>query len=766
MAASLFRGGQRSLGIPRGGRFARGIDPAVHPFRPLRRTVLALLGACLVLSGVRAEVSPPPPLRSAAEVLALAPEAAASELPVAIRGVVTAAEPDWNGKFILQDASGGVFISHVGVSPTAGEIIEVTGFSRPGSFAPVVRAVKLTKGGLASLPPARQVSAERLLAGVEDGQRVEISGLVRAVGVTPTRKLQVEVSVGAYRVRVFPKLPPQVDPQSLIAAKVRVRGTVTMAFNAALHQLTAVNLFVPTAEDFLVEQAETHPPFSQPAVAIRDIARYRADASLGERIHVRGAVTLQRFGLDLFVQDGTGGLHIQTSQPQQLPPGRIVEAVGFVEFVDYQPVLKDAVLRPVDGNEPPLAAREIPFEELRNGLHPAEFILLRGRLLARSVRPVQREAGPFSGVRVVCTIQNADATFTAECETPQESSALTLVSLGATVELAGVAKYDTGDDGKMRTLNLLLPNPGSVRVLTYPSWFTAERMIVGFIIISVVLAGVVAWLLTIAKKNAMLSAAIAEREKAQHELQAAHDQLEQRVQERTEQLQHEMGARKAAEVEFRAVLTERTRLAQELHDGLEQTLTGIALQLDTAARLFATKPAEARPPLELARDFLRQSQLELRQSLWALRSRELDQFDLAEAIAITCRQVAAGSAVTVECETLGERQRLPEIVEENLLRITQEALTNVIKHSGATLALVRLAFTPDQVTLSIKDNGSGLAPDRVAANGDRHFGLLGMSERAKRFGARLDISGPLGEGTTVQVSLKLSAAAPRDAAVL
>ncbi len=719
------------------------------------------LGAFAPIAAL-AETDARPRLTKASEVLALSPDTARQEIPVTVRGVVTAAEPDWNGKFTVQDDSGGVYISHVGLQPPVGALVEVIGVSRPGAFAPVVRADKVSKLGVAALPPARQVSIERLMAGVEDCQRVEISGVVRSVGVTATRKLEADVSLGGYRVRVFPKLPPQVDPQSLIAAKVRVRGTVTMSFNAAIRQLTAVNLFVPTAEDFVVEQVETHPPFAQPAVAIRDIARYRADASLGERIHVRGAVTLQRIGLDLFVQDGTGALQIQTTQAMHAPLGRTVAAVGFIEFVDYQPVLKDAVVRPIDTNDTPLAPREVPFEELRNGLHPAEYIVMRGRLLARSVRPVQRETGPFSGSRVLCTIQNADATFTAECETPHESSALTLIPLGALVEVSGIAKYDTGDDGKMRTLNLLLPTPASARVLENPSWFTAERMIVGFVVISVILAGTIAWLLTIAKKNAMLNVAISEREKAQRELQSAHDLLEQRVKERTEQLKVEMGARKAAEVEFRAVLSERTRLARELHDGLEQTLTGIALQLDTATRLLPHKPAEARSPVEFARDFVRQSQLELRQSIWALRSRELDQFDLAEALAITCRQVAAGGSVAVECETIGSRRRLPEVVEENLLRITQEALTNVLKHSGATLALVRLTFATDHATLLIKDNGRGLATEQVDANRDRHFGLIGMAERAKRVGARLDISGPRGEGTTVHVTVPYDAASSHD----
>jgi signal transduction histidine kinase len=213
--------------------------------------------------------------------------------------------------------------------------------------------------------------------------------------------------------------------------------------------------------------------------------------------------------------------------------------------------------------------------------------------------------------------------------------------------------------------------------------------------------------------------------------------------------------RKTAQLEFRAVLTERTRLARELHDTLEQALTGIALQLDTAAKLFQRNPADASERLELARGFLKQSQLELRRSIWDLRSRELEQFDLAEALSIGSRQITAGTEIRVEVETVGERKPLPEIVEESLLRIGQEAVTNVVKHSGATLVTIRLTFGPDTVSLEIKDNGSGLVAEQIAARGERQFGLLGMSERAKRLGGRLDVSGSPGEGTTVRAIVSL-----------
>ncbi len=754
--ASLFRGGQTVLGIGGGGPNF----PGTRPFHPTPKTALsvlvATLGLLLCVPAAHADEPAPRTLRTAAEALALPPAVAMTHLPVAVRGIVTAAEPDWGGKFFVQDESGGIFVSNAGRQPAVGDLVDVNGVSGPGAFAPVISNARWTKVGTAPLPEARQATIERLMAGVEDSQRVEITGLVRAAYFAPTRKLLVEVSLGAYRIRVFPKLPPQLNPESLIAAKVTVRGTAATSFNAALRQLTAVNLFVPTVEDFVVEQPEARPPFEEPTVKLRDIARYRRNVSLGERVHVRGTVSLQRVGQDFYLQDDTGGLHLESQQHlPALAPGDTVEAVGFLEFINFQPVLKDAVYRRTQDPSKPIIGRPVPFAELRDGQHPAELIVMRGKLLDRSTRPVRRENGAFAGQRITCTIQTPDLTFTAECEEATDGARITAVPLGSQVEVHGVATFENGDDGKLKGLTLLLPDANSLVVLDTPSWFTAERLHIGLAIVCVLLAGLAAWSLSIAKKNAMLSFLIAERQKAERELQQAHDHLEERVRERTEQLKVEMTARRTAELEFRAVLSERTRLARELHDTLEQALTGIALQLDTAAKLFSRHPEDASQRLELARGFLRQSQLELRRSIWDLRSRELDQFDLAEALTMSSRQVATGTPLHVDVAITGERRRLPEIVEENLLRIGQESMTNVVKHSGATRVVLRLEFGPHSVALEIRDNGSGLDCGRMGGREDHQFGLLGMSERAKRLGGRFDISGTPGEGTTVRVVIPL-----------
>jgi signal transduction histidine kinase len=141
--------------------------------------------------------------------------------------------------------------------------------------------------------------------------------------------------------------------------------------------------------------------------------------------------------------------------------------------------------------------------------------------------------------------------------------------------------------------------------------------------------------------------------------------------------------------------------------------------------------------------------------VWDLRCRALEQFDLAGALRASARQITNGTSMRVELETKGPARPLPEVVEENLLRIGQEALTNVIKHSRAPLARIELEFGLKQVALQIRDNGIGFAPENAVGPNEGHFGLLGMSERAKRFKGHLKVVSAPGEGTTVRVEIPL-----------
>jgi signal transduction histidine kinase len=699
---------------------------------------------------VRSEV-----LTNAAQVLSLPAEQAAQRIPARVTGVVTVAEETWDGRFFIQDESCGVFIEFISKShPEPGDLVEVTGDTHPGAYAPIISARGWNKVGTRPLPEPRKVPIEKIMSGVEDSQRVEVIGVVRSV-VPGKARLDVEISSGGYRLHVFCSSLTGVEPQNLIGAAVRVRGTAAASFNATLRQLLSVAIFAPCPGDFIVEEKEMLNPFEKPVLPLTAIAQYRRDLVPGERVHVKGIVTLQRPGEDIFLAGEKGGLHVRSRQSQVFAIGEVVEAVGFPEVENFHPVLQDAVFRATKESRVPIQPKPVPLQEIRKGLHHAELITLPAKLIDRSFRAGGLRNDGKQWTRTVLMLQQEDLVFTAEAETSGSETALNQIPIGSTIEVTGICSTETGEDKKLKSLQMLMPNAKSFQVLRKPSWWTPQRLLIASAALVIVSVLGASWTVRVTRRNAILHGLICEKEKAQTELQQAHDLLEERVKERTAQLKFQITARKESELQFKAVLSERTRLAQELHDTLEQTLTGIGLQLDTTSKLFQGRPEVANHHLGLARELVTQSQVDVRRSIWDLRSRALEQFDLPGAMVTSSKQLADGANIQIEVTAHGRMRPLPETVEENLLRIAQEAMTNIIKHSHATNATVELDYGAKNVVLRIKDDGRGFRQDQCPGPGNGHFGLLGISERVKRLGAELSIQSEPENGTLITVHVAL-----------
>jgi signal transduction histidine kinase len=697
-------------------------------------------------------------LTNAVDIISLPAEEAARSRKVSVTGIVTAADPALLGRFFVQDSTGGVFVDNFnGRRPEPGTVIQVTGITHPGAYAPIITAPTVRQIGTAALPAAQPVAIEALMSGAEDSQRIEISGVVREARVDGSR-LTADLVSGGYRFRAYAPATPGLQPKALIAAQVLVRGTAAEAHNRSLRQLVAVELYVPRAEDFVIQNPEAVNPLEEPVVPLHTLAQYRRGNSLNHRVHVRGVVTFQRLGESVFLQDATGGLQVQSPQLTPFSAGEVVEAVGFPGLDQYLPVLQDAALQGTHEPVVTVTPKEVSIDELLAGLHHADFVSLKGKLINRTMSQQGPQGTASGNGRTTVVLQSSNVVFSAEADGLGVQSKLAAIPLGSIVQISGICLTEIDSDGKVKSFRILVDRPGEVRVLQKPSWLTPQRLLIVLGIVSSVSLVIVAWTLMVSRKNAALNFQIGEREKAQRALQEAHDQLEERVKERTEQLKFQITARKEAELEFKAVLTERTRLAQELHDTVEQTLTGIALQLETAAKLHGKKPESALSHLELARSLMAKSQLEMRRSVWDLRRRAVEQFDLPGALQETFRQITQGAGLQVELNTRGESRALPEVVEENLLRICQEALTNVIKHAVASKVSVELEFNSTNVVLQVTDNGRGFDPEHCVGPKDGHFGLLGMSERAKRIDGRFTVLSNPQSGTMVRLEVPIEPA--------
>lgn len=199
-----------------------------------------------------------------------------------------------------------------------------------------------------------------------------------------------------------------------------------------------------------------------------------------------------------------------------------------------------------------------------------------------------------------------------------------------------------------------------------------------------------------------------------------------------------------------AIVIERNRMARDIHDTLAQGLTGIIVQLDAAgdakARgLLEESEEHVARASELARDSLG----EARRSVRALRPQALEEKPLPRALEDLFRKMTAGTLLRFEFASSGAMRALPPEWEENLLRIGQEVLTNVLRHAEATLFKTALHFTPGGFSMEFSDDGRGFD---TTGNHDG-FGLTGIRERVGGMAGKLLIRSAPGEGTAVRIVL-------------
>ncbi len=204
--------------------------------------------------------------------------------------------------------------------------------------------------------------------------------------------------------------------------------------------------------------------------------------------------------------------------------------------------------------------------------------------------------------------------------------------------------------------------------------------------------------------------------------------------------------------EAASILEERNRMAREIHDTLAQAFTGILAQVGAAKQVLTDDVEATQAHLDLIKELARTGLTEARRSVVALRPQLLEEGSLQSALHRLVAQIrAAAMDTTLHYEIEGAVYSLPTEVENNLLRMGQEALTNAIKHANADEIRVGLVYDRDQVCLRVRDNGQGFGVGNIPAS--EGFGLLGMSERAERIGAQLTIRSQPGQGTEIIVTV-------------
>jgi signal transduction histidine kinase len=405
--------------------------------------------------------------------------------------------------------------------------------------------------------------------------------------------------------------------------------------------------------------------------------------------------------------------------------GERMEVAGFVDTTSGIAALSEAVTRRLGTAELPTAklvtAGELMLPGMAGRVEPVVKMDHSGCLVR--VRGLLRQIERRSSEGIWSMLIESDGVlFRAQMPGPFITPKPTWRE-GSEVAVTGVCEleFSPREPGTNSPLvsgfKLWLRNPDDVAIVKGPPWWTPQRLGVALGGTGMVLALALVWSLLLHRK-----------------------------------VEQQMGII-SSKLRSETIHTERNRLAQDLHDTLEQQLVGVALQLDDAEELIRKDPDLANEVVSLARRMLSHTRMEARRSVWDLRSQVLESEGLVPALEALARGVASPSGPSVVVRTDGADRSFPLETEFQLLRVAQEALANALKHARAKRIVISLERAGESTRLTIADDGEGFSAVALNRTDGSHFGVLGMYERAERIGGVLTIARNPDGGCSVALTL-------------
>lgn len=649
-------------------------------------------------------------LTNATQVRALTVVEAKRHFPVQLHGVVLGQVDPGGRALVLYDGSSCIYL--IGpqklISPMReGDQVVVEGVSGPGQFAPIVVVRKLNKVGRGKIPRPKRVTFAQMLSGSLDAQWVEITGIVRECNPSKGNPWQSDMVLETDAHRLEVRINNRLKPGAYVDAKITLRGFCFSQENDN-RQLTSPMLYVPHNAPVQVDDPSAADPYKLPLRSVRSLFQFEPHSCYEYWVRLRGVVTYYRPGKFLCIRDGDAGLRVECSQTKPLQPGDEVDVVGFPALGNYAPVLEDAVFKKDTISAPPSPV--LLTNSASALLHDQDLVCLNARLIER----VRADSGwdllfDWNHERIKGML-----------ELPKNQPLPSSWRDGSEIRVTGICSIISDQNAPISgawepsAFALLLRSPADLRVIRMASWWTESRIIQGLGILSVFLASIIGVIIFAARRRL-------------HE-QAMH--------------------RSQAEREFSAILNERNRIAREIHDTVAQGLGAISMRLELAKKQLLPGANGAASDLALAHSLVRSTLAETRNSVWHLHSQVLDTADLATALGDVLRVLTEETDIQSEFSVRGESQRLPPVVENNLLRAGQEAITNAVKHAQPRKISVTLDFLDRMVRLRVCDDGKGF-DSKKPPRSDGGFGLVGMSERIKESNGKMILQSSPQCGTEV-----------------
>lgn len=590
-----------------------------------------------------------------------------------------------------------------------GELVEIKGESDKGDYAPVIIAKQITVLGQGPLPPAKPVTFEDLMSGEEDSQFVEIHDVVRCFQTDLHGNRMIKIFSSGERLTAILHDVTGAECERLPDSVVRVHGVCAPRFNRQ-NQLFENWFLVPRQEDLMVEKPAPEKPFDLPAQSTASLLGFHPKSTFGHRVKVEGTVTYRPNDAQLFLQDRRGGLSVGTAQPGTLHYGDRVEALGFLAFGDYTPVMEDAIFRKISaGPEPP--PDPITAESALLGTNDCRLVRINATVLDRALHIPEP----------VLVLQSGRFIFHAQINGEETAGGFADLQNGTQVALTGICRVEkgdqwtSGDEWRAKSFRILLRSPQDVQVLRLPPWWTLRRLLWIIGILAVVLFCGSAWVAALRRRV---------------------EWLQQRE----------------------ALQRERIRISQDIHDEIGSKLAKISYLSDAVTRETTGQNISAAKIISIAqtsRDLLSS----LDRTVWAVNPSN----DSLEQLVNYLGQYATEyfQDTPIQCQLRLPRS-LPAItffaeVRHNVLLAFEEVLSNIVKHSGATRVQVCMTLNGSVLEVSVEDNGRGFPTENFSTaaaavdnkpTAPRH-GLTGLERRLTEVGGRFELKSAPGDGTSV-----------------
>jgi len=650
------------------------------------------------------------PIRGIQAVRDLSVEKAESEPPleVEVEGQVTLIGYSRTGCFI-SDGEHAIYVSYyISRMPDwmkLGSVVKINGQADPGGFLPHVNATSTTLARQGSLSEAPEFDDSLLFEPGLDCERVRVKGILLGVSAYENRPYLFLTVMSKSRTLLVRAIK-EGDTEAKLRRLIHRRGEATVVVATRANedrQMTDRYFQLVSIEHLkaLVPGPEEIMPFNQ--------VLKKGNPDQGVAM-VRGRVIHSR-GDQLYLRREEGCVLLRQPFERHSEIGSRVRAEGYIVTKPFGPELLSYSVKSI-GRVGEVKPVDFPVEkEVYSSRLHNELVVLNCELLS-------------VGRSTDSTILNCMAGGVSfEAIVPVGVVLSENVSPGCEMRLAGICRLESNEPipsaalGAAERFKIHVRKVTDISVIKSAPWWTMKKLLVGIGVISLVGLFAVLWGLILRR-----------RVKAQTQIISEQSQRE-------------------------ATMKERQRLARELHDSLQQNLTGISFQVDHAQNQMG-EPGKGAEILERVQGMITECQKETRESITRLRSSSNPRGSLVVYLEDTLREQAEAAGVEIELTTEGDPVPLDSFVLRHSLKICQEAFSNALRHAEAEKVVLSFKYRPDELVVSIVDDGKGFRADEAPVPG--HYGIVGMRERAELIGAKLNIKTEPGEGSEVELVILAS----------